>query len=74
MEQFAMYLDNATLTILHQERLDEAAKIRLGREALEAQREIDKTFNPALAWVGHRMMVIGAKIAELSGEQKPSLN
>jgi hypothetical protein len=71
MEQNRMYIDSQTLTILHQERLDEAARIRLAREA---QRDGDKAFNPALAWVGHRMMDIGAKIAELSGEQKPSLN
>ena len=69
-----MYLDSTTLKILHQERLDEMSKIRLAHEIMEAQREGDKTFNPALAWVGQRMMDIGAKIAGVSGAQKPSLN
>lgn len=69
-----MYLSNSALMILHQERLDEAAKQRLVSEVLDEQRMNEKTFNPALAWVGHRMMSLGAKIAELSGDQKPSLN
>jgi hypothetical protein len=69
-----MYLDTTTLKMLHQERLDEMSKIRLAREIRESQRESDKTFNPALAWVGQRMMDIGAKIAGMSDEQKLSLN
>lgn len=69
-----MFIDNKTLMLMHQERLDEAAKSRLANEMIEANRETNKGTNPTLAWFGRRMIDIGAKMANIPEDRKPSLN
>lgn len=69
-----MYWDTNTANLLHRERLEEAEKARLAQSIRKAQREANNGYNPALAWVGQRMIDLGAKLVQVSKDQQQSLN
>jgi hypothetical protein len=69
-----MYWDSNTANLLYRERLQEAEKARQARKILKAQREANKGYNPALAWVGQRIIDLGSKLVQVSEDQQQSLN
>lgn len=69
-----MYWDSNTANLLYRERLQEAEKAREARKVWKAQREANKGYNPALAWVGQRIIDLGSKLVQVSEDQQQSLN
>ena len=69
-----MYWNSSVVNILHQERINEAAKRNRMIEMLGEHPEGHKSYNPALAWMGRRMMNIRSKIVQMSGVEEQSLN
>lgn len=69
-----MYWESHTAKLLHEERLKEAEKEQLARIIQKAQRDADKGYNPALAWVGQRIIDLGSKLVQVSQDPQQSLN
>lgn len=56
---------------LHQQEMrKEAEKERLAQEVLAERRKLHPHYNPALAWVGRRMVMIGKQLMHLAGEDE----
>lgn len=69
-----MYWDSNTANLLYRERLQEAEKARIAQKVRKAQREANHNYNPALAWVGQRMINLGSKLVQVSTDQPQNLN
>jgi hypothetical protein len=70
-----MHWSLETEKIRQEQLIREAEQERLAREVLQAERQ--DTFNPALAWVGQRLVDIGSSLVRLAGApkaQEPDLN
>lgn len=73
-----MYFDLKSTTLMQEERIREAQRDALVREALKEQRKERKDYIPTLAWVGQRIETVGKQLIKLSGkpadDKTPSLN
>lgn len=49
--------------------LHQAEQERLAREVIADRRKDAKTYNPALAWLGQRMMDMGSKLVAMSDSE-----
>lgn len=56
----------------HQKELMEQAK--QDQMALDLIRQGHKGFNPTMAWLGDRMMTLGARLVALSGRENDTVN
>ncbi|MFN8450826.1 MAG: hypothetical protein U0521_20160 [Anaerolineae bacterium] len=56
--------------------LRQAEKDHLAQEVVDDMRKLNPHYNPTLAWVGRRIMDIGAKLVQISGNEsdKPDLH
>lgn len=63
-----MYYTLETERINHELLIKEAEQARLASELAHEARQ--DAFNPALAWVGQRMVDIGASLVKLAGAPK----
>lgn len=59
---------------MRDEMIKQANKDRLAQEVAEEQRRQHKTYNPALAWVGRRMVTIGSTLLRQSGVDDDTSN
>ncbi|NJO83399.1 MAG: hypothetical protein HC828_11650 [Blastochloris sp.] len=64
--------DLNTQHLYHQELIEQAERDHLAEEVLREQRKQHGKYNPALAWVGHRIQEVGTRLVEISG--KPEVN
>lgn len=60
--------DPNTVSRLHDELIEEAEKSHLAWEAQDEYRKHHPRYNPALAWVGRRIVNVGATLVKLSGD------
>lgn len=61
----------------YEELLREAEEVRTAQEALGERPAGDRGFNPALAWMGKRMVTLGQSLMKLSGDEdgsEPNIN
>jgi hypothetical protein len=65
-----MYFDLDSSRAIVQERMEQAENDRLVQEAIQARRDANKGYNPALAWLGTRMQEVGTQLVKLSGERE----
>jgi hypothetical protein len=57
-----------------QELIEQAHHDQLAQEFLREQRAAHKNFNPAMAWLGERMLHLGSRLVELSGQREQDKN
>ncbi len=60
-------IDN--LKFMHEEMVKQAEKDHLAQAVIDESRHLHHTYNPALAWVGRRLVTVGAKIVAMSGDE-----
>jgi hypothetical protein len=60
-------IDN--LKFIREEMVKQAQNDHLAQELIEENRHEHHTYNPALAWVGRRLVTVGAKIVAISGDE-----
>lgn len=63
--------DLVQIKIEHEEMIRQAEQEKLAQEALDDLHPNVKSYNPALAWVGRRMVEIGSKLVALSEPEAP---
>jgi hypothetical protein len=56
-------------SLRHEELVAEAEKARLAQLVRDDEHAV--AFNPTLAWVGHRIVEMGAALVKMSGEKNP---
>ncbi|MCS7071359.1 MAG: hypothetical protein NZM00_07635 [Anaerolinea sp.] len=70
-----MYWNLETEKLRQEQLIREAEQERLARELIQNERP--EVFNPALAWVGQRLVDVGMSLVKLAGApkvQEPDLN
>ncbi len=60
--------DLDSINRMQAELIERAQKDHLGQEVLDENRRQNPRYNPTLAWVGRRIVNVGAKIVQLSGD------
>ncbi len=58
-------IDN--LKFIREEMVKQAQNDHLAQEVIDESRHEHHTYNPALAWVGRRLVNVGTKIVAISG-------
>ncbi len=58
-------IDN--LKFIREEMVKQAQEDHLAQEVIEDERQQHHTYNPALAWVGRRLVTVGTKFVAMSG-------
>ena len=59
--------DIENLHLIHNEMIKQAEQDHLAQALIDANRKTQRHYNPALAWVGQRMMNVGQKLVAISG-------
>ncbi len=60
-------IDLNTHHLFRDELIKQAEQDRIAKELLAERKQQHAHYNPALAWVGHRMQEIGSRLVKLSG-------
>ncbi len=57
-----------------QELIEQAQHDQLALELIREQRAAHKNFNPAMAWLGERMLHLGSRLVAMSGQPEQDEN
>ena len=61
--------DINSLNRMQEELIRQAKQDQLAQEVIEENRKANPRYNPTLAWVGRRIVDVGAKIIQVSGSE-----
>ncbi len=64
--------DVDSINRIQEENVKQAEKDHLAQEVIEELRKFNHHYNPTLAWLGRRMLVVGTKLVEMSGSEQDS--
>jgi hypothetical protein len=59
--------DINSLNLQQEEMIKQARQDQLAQDMIEETRRANPHYNPALAWIGHRIMDFGGKLVQISG-------
>ncbi len=60
--------DIKSLKLTQDEMIKQAQQDQLAQEMIEEARKASPHYNPALAWIGHRIKDFGVRLVEISGD------